>query len=159
MKTVKHFVPDLNAQVKWPNDVLIDAQKTCGILIENGIKKNRLEYSIVGIGLNVNQNAFGLDRAISMAKASGQLFSLQQVMDHLLHQLEGLYLSLKAGKYAEIKESYLQNLIGYRQQRKYRAEFLFDAHIVDVLDSGKLKLNTGRGDELFDFKEVEFVWN
>lgn len=159
MKTVKHFLPEVNAQVKWPNDVLIDTQKTCGILIENGIKKNRLDYSIVGIGLNVNQHAFGLNTATSLAHVSGRLFSLQHVLEHLLHQLEGLYLSLKASKYVEIKESYLQNLVGYRQRRKYRAEFLFDAQIVDVLDSGKLKLNSSRGDELFDFKEVEFIWN
>jgi BirA family biotin operon repressor/biotin-[acetyl-CoA-carboxylase] ligase len=41
--------------VKWPNDILAERKKICGVLIENVIKKNRLEASVIGIGLNVNQ--------------------------------------------------------------------------------------------------------
>ena len=152
-------LPDANSQVKWPNDVLLNNRKVCGILIENGIKRQLLEHSVVGIGLNVNQKAFGLATATSMSNEIGIDFSLQSVFEKLLGQFEALYLKLKAERYSEIKDEYLQNLIGFNQWRKYRSEYVFDGQIVDVLDSGQLKLATQQGDKLFDFKEIEFIWN
>ncbi|MFC2063391.1 biotin--[acetyl-CoA-carboxylase] ligase, partial [Chloroflexota bacterium] len=47
-------VTGLKAQLKWPNDVLIDGRKVCGILVESELKGNRLEYAAIGIGLNAN---------------------------------------------------------------------------------------------------------
>jgi BirA family transcriptional regulator, biotin operon repressor / biotin---[acetyl-CoA-carboxylase] ligase len=44
----------LNAQIKWPNDILIREKKVCGILIENDIRKYSLKYTVIGIGINVN---------------------------------------------------------------------------------------------------------
>jgi BirA family biotin operon repressor/biotin-[acetyl-CoA-carboxylase] ligase len=152
-------LPDANSQVKWPNDVLLNNRKVCGILIENGIKRQFLEHSVVGIGLNVNQKTFGLATATSMYNEIGIAFSLQSVFEKLLGQFEALYLKLKAERYSEIKDEYLQNLVGFNQWRKYRSEYVFDGQIVDVLDSGQLKLATQQGDKLFDFKEIEFIWN
>ena len=74
-------LPDAHSQVKWPNDVLLNNRKVCGILIENGIKRQFLEYSVVGIGLNVNQKAFGLATATSMSNEIGIAFSLQSVFE------------------------------------------------------------------------------
>lgn len=145
--------------VKWPNDVILNNKKVCGILIENGIKRRFLENSVIGIGLNVNQMTFGLERATSMSNESGSNFSLQYIFDKLLGQFEALYLKLKSERYSELKDEYLQNLIGFNQWRRYRSEYVFDGEILDVLDSGKLKMNTRYGDKLFDFKEIEFIWN
>jgi BirA family transcriptional regulator, biotin operon repressor / biotin---[acetyl-CoA-carboxylase] ligase len=47
-------VCDLEAQIKWPNDVLIAGKKVCGVLTELGLMGNRLEYALVGMGINVN---------------------------------------------------------------------------------------------------------
>ncbi|MBN4085510.1 biotin--[acetyl-CoA-carboxylase] ligase, partial [Flavobacteriaceae bacterium AH-315-B10] len=59
VKTLQSFsVPKLS--VKWPNDILSENKKVCGILIENVIKNNLFEASIIGIGLNVNQTEFKL---------------------------------------------------------------------------------------------------
>ena len=44
--------------IKWPNDILSDHHKIAGILIENIIKTNQIESSVIGIGLNVNQKSF-----------------------------------------------------------------------------------------------------
>ena len=49
-------VPKL--RVKWPNDILSEEKKICGILIENIVKQSQLEASVIGIGLNVNQSEF-----------------------------------------------------------------------------------------------------
>ncbi|MEX2595875.1 MAG: biotin--[acetyl-CoA-carboxylase] ligase, partial [Salibacteraceae bacterium] len=48
----------LNPQLKWPNDVMVNGRKIAGILIENQVRSSRIDWSIVGIGLNVNQVEF-----------------------------------------------------------------------------------------------------
>jgi len=48
----------LIAQIKWPNDILVKGKKIAGILIENQIKGDMIESSVIGVGLNVNQSSF-----------------------------------------------------------------------------------------------------
>ena len=49
---------NLKANVKWPNDILIDGNKVAGILIETLVKGNDIESAVIGIGMNVNQSLF-----------------------------------------------------------------------------------------------------
>lgn len=59
----KYSVPSF---VKWPNDIMVGNKKIAGILIENRIKGNKIEWSIIGVGLNVNQTIFDLPNATSL---------------------------------------------------------------------------------------------
>ena len=76
LKTLESFgIPRLT--VKWPNDILSADKKICGILIENVIKQNNINASIIGIGLNVNQLVFdNLPRASSLKLISGKHFDI-----------------------------------------------------------------------------------
>ena len=47
-------ITGLPPQVKWPNDVLVNGRKVCGILIESSVRRNMVVYAIIGIGVNVN---------------------------------------------------------------------------------------------------------
>lgn len=49
---------DIQAKIKWPNDIYVGEKKICGILIENSIQGEWIQHSIIGIGLNVNQRNF-----------------------------------------------------------------------------------------------------
>lgn len=51
-------VAGLETQIKWPNDVVVDGKKLCGILTESSIDVNGLKYVVIGIGINVNQKKF-----------------------------------------------------------------------------------------------------
>ena len=85
-------------KIKWPNDVLIDGKKVCGILIEQRTTGNT-EFplaSAIGIGLNVTQSAemfaeAGLPDAVSLASATGQLFAFDDVARELIGQLDEQY--------------------------------------------------------------------
>ena len=56
---LRELPPGAEVKVKWPNDLLVDGRKICGILIENSFSSSRLETSVVGIGVNVLQEHFG----------------------------------------------------------------------------------------------------
>ena len=66
------------AEIKWPNDIIIHVKEIAGILIQNSIRAHDLQYSVMGIGLNVNQVDFkGLHSACSMRTEALQEFDLK----------------------------------------------------------------------------------
>jgi BirA family biotin operon repressor/biotin-[acetyl-CoA-carboxylase] ligase len=82
------LVPDL--RVKWPNDILSGPRKLGGILIENHLQGARLVHSIIGIGLNVNQEAFGdLPKAASLLGVTGRAHDLEPLLNRLCQEVAG----------------------------------------------------------------------
>jgi BirA family transcriptional regulator, biotin operon repressor / biotin---[acetyl-CoA-carboxylase] ligase len=88
-------IPDL----KWPNDVLIQGRKVCGILTEMSAEATRVRHIVVGIGLNVNQASFPGDleqAATSLRRATGTEWSRVEVCAALLKSLDREYKELLA---------------------------------------------------------------
>jgi BirA family biotin operon repressor/biotin-[acetyl-CoA-carboxylase] ligase len=144
--------------IKWPNDILFDNQKLCGILIENSVQSNRLEASIVGIGLNVNQQKFtGVARATSLSLVLGHQLDLEGVLQALLKELEVHYLKLMNGD-KTLKSRYLEQLYGYQQavpvEVHGQEEMLT---ITDVDPQGRLQGLIRSEACSFAFKEVKFL--
>ena len=78
-----------SVSIKWPNDILAGNKKLGGILIENSIRNGGEIYSVIGIGLNVNQRQFdGLPKASSMALAAGRDYDRDAVLTAILGQLK-----------------------------------------------------------------------
>ena len=94
-------VTGLKSQIKWPNDVLINEKKVCGILIESDVQRNMVEYAIIGIGVNVNLRLADfpdiLPIATSLSDELGRDVSRLDIMRRLLIEMEELYLALPAG--------------------------------------------------------------
>lgn len=75
--------------IKWPNDILAGNKKIGGILIENSIRNDGEIFSIIGIGININQTEFSeLPRASSMALASGREFDKYEVLTAIAGNLK-----------------------------------------------------------------------
>jgi len=91
-------ITGLQPQIKWPNDVLINEKKVCGILIENDIRKNSLRHMIVGIGINVNLHLPDYPEisaiATSLSDQLGKEVSRLDLVRQLLVEMDRLYLSL-----------------------------------------------------------------
>lgn len=155
--TIVEFNGDESCSMKWPNDLLIGNKKVAGILIENGVKKNCLDYSIVGIGLNINQDNFNQLKATSLSKEINSPLDLRLVFERLISNIESYYLKLKSGKFSEIKEEYLQNLFGYKIVRRFRGEYEFSGIIEGVENTGRLLISVNGDTQKFDFKEIEFL--
>ncbi len=90
-----------NTQIKWPNDVLIEGKKVCGILIENELKGNKVDFSITGIGINVALNPADhkeiAETAISLTLTQDNDLRLK-LIKALLQEFDKLYLQLPDGK-------------------------------------------------------------
>ncbi len=106
-------------KIKWPNDILVNKKKICGILIENSVQRETVQQSIVGIGLNVNQRKFTIQTATSLFIIASKNFELNESLNWLLEKFEKRYLQLRAGKLAEIKKEYLENLFGLGELRSF----------------------------------------
>jgi BirA family biotin operon repressor/biotin-[acetyl-CoA-carboxylase] ligase len=106
-------VTGLEAQLKWPNDILIKGRKICGILIENELKGNGLAWTVIGIGINVNIRTRDLpqiaDTATSLYDELGKKLSRVEIIQSLLPEFERLYLSLGDG--VKIYREWRQRLV------------------------------------------------
>ncbi|WP_340113786.1 biotin--[acetyl-CoA-carboxylase] ligase [Maribellus mangrovi] len=157
--TLDSKVKDLS--IKWPNDIYISNRKVAGILIENAIKAVHLDYSIVGIGLNLNQEEFVSDapNPVSLKMLTGQNYNINEVVDEFLSVFKDWYKSLQKGKLSKIDAAYLDRLFGRNEWRTFRSENTeFEARIAGIGDYGKLQLQERSGNiREFMFKEVEFV--
>ena len=106
-------ITDIEAEIKWPNDVLIRGKKVCGILIESELKGNRVGYAIISIGMNVNMKVASFPEiaeiATSLADELGRYVSRRDVVRYLLTDLERLYLNLPDGE--KIYEEWRDRLV------------------------------------------------
>lgn len=145
--------------IKWPNDVIIDEKKICGILIENYVSGNFLQYAVCGIGLNVNQRQFdGLPNATSIYQLTSQRKDLRSLLYGLCENIEVRYLQLKKGEPEKLNKEYISSLYRRGEEHFFKANGKsFLGEIIGVRKSGKLLVRNG--DKLLDFafKEIEYV--
>lgn len=94
---IRHIDSRLNVDLKWPNDLLLEGKKVCGILTEMNAEATRVRYIVVGVGLNVNQDAFPEEisrEAISLRLATGTQWSRVELLGALLKSLDQEYRGL-----------------------------------------------------------------
>ncbi|MGZ3864817.1 MAG: biotin--[acetyl-CoA-carboxylase] ligase [Bacteroidia bacterium] len=148
-------------QIKWPNDVLVTKQKIAGILIESILRGVSVQSSVIGLGLNVNQQSFPelKRKATSLQILLNKEFELKAVLELFCRHFEALYLNLKQNKFERLNKLYLNNLYRYNEFATYKTgDKIFAAKLVNVEESGLLVLETTEKQLLkFNFKEVEFL--
>ena len=94
-------VADIEAEIKWPNDVLIGGKKVCGILIETEVQRDKVLFATIGIGININRDPLATPEisstATSLTSESGKEIQKDKVVVALLSEIEQLYLESQAG--------------------------------------------------------------
>ena len=147
--------PAPGLKLKWPNDLYYGNQKLGGVLIENSLSGAKIQYSIIGIGLNINQQAFAVPTATSLANVTGRSYQREALAARLLECLERRYLQLRAGQVGALRREYLQGL--YRFQEVH--PFVIDGQtvsgqIVGVEDDGRLAVAIGNELRRFGLQEI-----
>ncbi|MDE6638026.1 MAG: biotin--[acetyl-CoA-carboxylase] ligase [Muribaculaceae bacterium] len=86
----------IEAKVKWPNDIYVDDRKICGILIRHSVMGDAVTYSVIGVGIDVNQTLFLSDapNPVSMKQITGKTYDLsvlkKEIADIIEHRLESI---------------------------------------------------------------------
>lgn len=137
----------LNALVKWPNDVLINNKKACGILTE--IISGKENYALVGIGLNVNQTKFNKDisnKATSLKLIANKNYDLNEISKAIINNFNLLYDYYENKNYEKIIDLWKER--SHTLGKKIRAETVSGTYLGKAVGIDKdcsliLKLEEG----------------
>lgn len=158
---VSESLPKRNdIRIKWPNDIYIGNKKVAGTLIQNGVKGSSFDFSVIGIGLNVNQEIFpeGANNPVSLKAITHSNFNLEDVFREAIAKLESRLNQLIKGELSTIDKDYLIRLYRYQQLARYiYKRKSIEAKITGVNRYGQLILEIP-GEKIIecDLKEVKF---
>ncbi|NVO19997.1 MAG: biotin--[acetyl-CoA-carboxylase] ligase [Bacteroidetes bacterium] len=157
---VKQMITD-RITVKWPNDIYYRDKKICGTLIQNSVIGSSFDYSVIGIGMNVNQAEF-LSEApnpVSMMNVLGIEQSLENLSLQLFQSLDRRYWQLMNGEFEKLSADYLNNLYRMGEIGKYMIHGIEEeARITGVSNYGHLLLKNVNGKSWScDLKEVKYL--
>lgn len=160
---IDDLLPDFKVCIKWPNDVMINQKKVAGLLTETMFSGNKLDRLIVGIGLNVNQEAFSSevsDSATSIAIEKGQAVEREKLLSELLSRIEYNY-SLWQRRQQDLLKSINRNIIGYGEWVKLNVngQFLEDPYKMLGIDENGQLVVLGEDGELksFSYEQIRLV--
>lgn len=160
-------INDIEAKIKWPNDIYVGTEKICGILIENSLSGNDLSHSIIGIGINVNQTEFdpSLPNPTSMKKISGEeydTYSLLEQFTAIFKDYLDRYCHIKGG-YGRLRKLYLAQMWRKDELSSFVDNTLvqpagFKGTIRGLSDVGHLLVENEEGElKEFAFKEISYI--
>ena len=158
---LRELIPDQKVSIKWPNDVYIGDKKVCGILIQNSVIGNKLDYMVVGIGLNVNQTVFtgNAPNPVSLKMATALEYNLDDLLQKLLNFISARYTSIKPHSIRKIETDYKNALYRLHEWHEYLVkDSNVHAQITGTNAYGQLLLENEKSETLVcDLKEVKFV--
>ncbi len=104
---LRYYIP-YKLSVKWPNDILSEGKKICGVLTECMLKSSNVNYAIVGIGLNVNQEKFteDLPQATSLKLIMEETIDRDELLEKILMEIQYQIIAVKKQEYKKIKNKY-----------------------------------------------------
>lgn len=160
----KSYKAQLSAEdsiaVKWPNDIFVNDHKIAGILIHNALEESQVAQTIIGIGMNINEEAFPqeLSQAISLRLVTGRSYDVHALLKNMLRHLGE---ELARQDYDALHAEY--NSLLYQRStlacyRDVATQEVIEATIEGVSTQGELMLTTTAGEKrLYAFKEIVYL--
>ena len=139
----------VNALIKWPNDIFINSMKVAGILVEAESKGSRMDWMVLGIGLNVNTESFPPElehRATSVLRETGERWCRASILIRLILEMETLYHGWLAGDTRELFSKWRK--MSYTLGRRVKTEQGFTGYAEEVTPQGGLIIKGDRGDHM-----------
>ena len=139
-KAVKNLGFDVS--IKWPNDVVVSHKKICGILTEMGVRDGKIDYAVIGVGINVNIREFPeemADKATSLYLEGGREFDRSQIPGLVMEAFEKYYEKFAATcDLSGLKEEYESILANYNQPVRVLAKEPYEGVARGITDGGEL---------------------
>ncbi|MGC6284729.1 MAG: biotin--[acetyl-CoA-carboxylase] ligase [Polaribacter sp.] len=151
-----------NLSIKWPNDIMAGSKKLSGILIETMIRGSKIYHTVIGIGINVNQQQFSseIKSVSSLLLETSKTYDLDLLLLEILPIIQNRIQDFLSGKFKELEEAYSKLL--YRKD--IPSNFVdnqgnrFAGSITGISQDGNLLISTENGSvREFGIKEVAFA--
>jgi len=153
------FIPECS--IKWPNDIWVNNDKIAGLLLESSLTGNQIEFTVAGIGLNINQQRFlsNAPNPVSLNQLTGVNYDLPSSLEILASDLDKRYKQLIGGNYGQIKKEYISKLYRLNRWHEFRDKNgLYRGRVLTVGDYGRLIIERQNGEiSEYSFKETEFI--
>ena len=150
---------EIQAQIKWPNDIYVGNRKICGILVQNILQGKSIKNSVIGIGLNANQKSFdtSLPNPTSILQIKGKSVDLQSLKSTVCRHLQDYYKSLQTDGYNVLKEEYERHLYLKGASAMYTInDETIEGKILGISDCGKLILDEGDKVKEYNLREIKY---
>lgn len=169
LRTLMPILGD-NIKIKWPNDIYYADKKLAGILVENAISNGQIRWSVIGVGLNVNQERFLSDapNPISMKQITGKEYDKEALLQQILQELT----TLRQLPHPQLAQQYIDNLYRLGEWHRFIPTEVtakpiaissdttnaFEAQIIDVLTDGRIVLlDRKQQKSTYHFKQLRYV--
>ena len=157
----QQFGETLPLAIKWPNDIYLAGKKLGGVLIENNFQSGRWAFSIVGIGLNINQLDFQDLRAISLKKYTQdpQSIAIEAIFQAISQGIENEYERFKNREFQDLDKDYHMHLFQRMIEATYEdMDGNFEGKILEVNAQGLLCMEKNNARKWYDLKELCFIF-
>lgn len=148
--------------IKWPNDILSANKKIGGILIENVLEGSYVKYSVIGVGMNVNETIFpNLPQASSLKLETGIGFDLEEVLQIILRSIFNELKNLPNMDFSEMKQRYQKKLFRRDEISVFENPegFRFNGIVKGVSEIGELLIETENvGLQKFYLKDIKLIY-
>ena len=156
LETLRKF--NIEALIKWPNDVFVGGKKIAGILIENQLQGTQISCSIIGIGLNLNQTFFEDLNATSLLLETNQIVEPRTILNLLAHEMNEQFQLIYSSNFEILKTEYENNLFQMNELKSYEDEFgVFVGKIIGTTEEGKILIEKSNAIQSYGLKEVAFL--
>ena len=146
-KAVKNLGFDVS--IKWPNDVVVSHKKICGILTEMGVRDGKIDYAVIGVGINVNIREFPeemADKATSLYLEAGKEFDRSRIPGLVMEAFEEYYEKFAATcDLSGLKDEYESILANYNQPVRVLAKEPYEGIARGITDGGELLVEKADG--------------
>lgn len=147
-----------NLSIKWPNDIMLNDKKVCGILVKNHITGKSISNTIVGIGINVNQEHLPVEKATSMFIEAKKRFKIERIYEYLFKALAHRYSELEASGFDHLKGEYLSSLYWKDEPHYYKSGAReFKGVLTGIDEVGRLKVKKNGTEAAYSMKEIAYV--
>lgn len=146
------------ARIKWPNDVILDGKKVCGILTELSAWGEKINYAVVGIGVNVNTAEFDTelaDKATSLYLETGKKYNREEVFGKIMHEFECIYDKFLTYGFEALREDYKKLCATLEREIVIIKDGVeYSAYACDISSGGELVVQSGGKTEIVNSGEV-----
>ena len=145
-----HKVSGLECEIKWPNDVILHGKKICGILTEMSSELTYVNYVVIGVGINVNQEVFPeelKERATSLRAELGHSIRRSELIAAVMESFEKCYAAfMRTGNLSGVRAKYESRLVNRDQDVKIlEPGNEYEAHALGIDETGRLIVRTRDG--------------